>query len=84
MQSHSRWTVDEFKAICQRTISLHGHAKFSLMVTGLGETQATRRAEKQMYYHTLAIRIDRACMLAFTALYTLTLVALHAWRPHMS
>ena len=43
-----------------------------------------RRAEKQMYFHTLAIRLDRMCLIGFTVGYTVTLVVMHVARLYMA
>lgn len=76
----SEWTVDEFKAICLHAVQHFGGDKFNLMVRGVEETKAESMATRVLYWHTLAIRIDRWCIVAFTSLYTLALVILHLYR----
>ena len=49
-------------------------------VRSLEETKANNLETRTLYWHTLAINIDHWCLLIFSTLYTLALIALHLYR----
>ena len=80
VQQYSKWGVDDFKSICQQVIREKGADRFGLMARGLEESILGRQAENEMYWHEMALRVDRASLWLFNGSYTLIIVALYVLR----
>ena len=80
VREHSKWRVDDFKSICQHVIREKGADRFGLMARGLDESIQGSLAENEMYWHELALRVDRASMWLFFGMYTLIIITLYALR----
>ena len=76
VHDRSNWKVDEFTSICQHIIREKGAERFTLMARGLEESLQGRRAEREIYWHELALRVDRASVWIFNVAYTLIWVIL--------
>ena len=82
VREHRKWQVDDFKSICQHVIGEKGADRFGQMARGLEESIQGRNAENEMYFHELALRVDRWSLWGFFGTYTFiigTLYALREW-----
>ena len=69
--------MHDFARACKRAVDIHGSTKFELLAQSLVDTDSGLKHEREVFWHTLAIRVDWWSRHVFLALYSLLILVLY-------